>query len=163
MNSSINFLIACSCLTTLLFLAFTLPAPDKCSMVTSAVACSFWITSMNSKRLGCAFRAIFFRRLCQPSMWLFVHVPSWLNQFHVLTSKCPSNHVDLKYWMNSSTSLVWSASDSTRVQAILTNLGGIKGSAADLWMKFLVSASFLYGSAIPRAWTFLHRHCEKWK
>ena len=34
--------------------------------------------------------------------------------------------------------------DSIRVQAILMNLGGIKGSAAALWMKFLVSTSFLY-------------------
>ena len=39
--------------------------------------------------------------------------------------------------MNSSASLVWGASGSTRVQAILMNLGGIKGSTAALWMKFL--------------------------
>ena len=39
--------------------------------------------------------------------------------------------------MNSSASLVWGASGATRVQAILTNLGGIKGSASALWMKFL--------------------------
>ena len=60
-----------------------------------------------------------------------------------------SNHVDfffLKYQINSSASLVWGASDSTRVQAILMHLGGMKGSAAALWMKFLVSASFLYRS-----------------
>ena len=56
----------------------------------------------------------------------------------------PYNHVDLKYRINSSASLVWDASDSIRVQAILMNLGGIKGSAAALWMKFLVSTSFLY-------------------
>ena len=35
-NSSINFLMVSSCLTTLLFLALTLPAPDSYSMV----ACS---------------------------------------------------------------------------------------------------------------------------
>ena len=61
------------------------------------------------------------------------------------------NHVDLKYRMNSSASLVWGASDSTRVLAILMNLGGIKGSAAALWMKFLVSASFLYRSEVEVA------------
>ena len=47
--------------------------------------------------------------------------------------------MDLKYWINSSASLVLGASDSTRVQAILLNLGGIKGSAAALWMSRGVS------------------------
>jgi len=39
--------------------------------------------------------------------------------------------------MNSSTSLVWGASGSTRFQAIPMNLGGIKGSSSALRMKFL--------------------------
>ena len=34
-NSSINFMMVSSCLTTFLFLALTLPPPDSCSMVTS--------------------------------------------------------------------------------------------------------------------------------
>ena len=54
-QSSINFLMVSSCLTTFLFLALTLPPPDNCFKVTLAVPCSFWITSVNSKRWGCAF------------------------------------------------------------------------------------------------------------
>ena len=45
--------------------------------------------------------------------------------------------MDLKYQINSSASLVLGASDSTRVQAIYP--GGIKGSAAALWMSHGVS------------------------
>ena len=40
-NSSINFLMVSSCLTTFLFLTLTLPPPDSCSMVTWAPPFSF--------------------------------------------------------------------------------------------------------------------------
>ena len=77
-----------------------------------------------------------------PAFNVIVCVPSW---FHTLKGKCSSNHVDLKYWMNSSALLVRSASGLTRVQAMLMNLGGIKGSAAASVLKFLVATSFSTG------------------
>ena len=47
-------------------------------------------------------------------------VCAWAIVVEVVPSpQCPSNHVDLKYRINSSASLVLGASDSTRVQAIL--------------------------------------------
>ena len=64
-----------------------------------------------------------------------VVVCAWAIVVEVVPSphrKCPSNHVDLKYRINSSASLFLGASDSTRIQAILPNLGGIKVSAAAL-------------------------------